>query len=65
MARVIARNRRIMEMKEEKEKLIVTSCTQKIRLSPNENRESQIQKNVLKNDEKLQSCFPARIRSSV
>ena len=36
----------------------------KIRLSPNENQESQIQKKFEKN-EKLQSFSPARIRSSV
>ena len=46
MARVVVRNRWIMrtKKKEQKEKLIVMSCTWKIRLSLNENQESQIQK---------------------
>ena len=43
--------------KEQKEKLIIMSCIRKIQLSPNENQESQIQKNVLKYDEILQSFF--------
>ena len=36
--------------KKKKEKLIVMSCTWKIRLSPNENQESQIQKKIEKNE---------------
>ena len=48
----------------EKEKLIVMSCTWKIRLSLNENQENQIQKNFEKN-EILQSFSPAKNCSSV
>ena len=43
--------------KEEKKKLIVMSCTWKIRLSPNENQESQVQKCKKKNDEKMHKHF--------
>ena len=63
MAYVIARSKQIVRIKEkektqQKEKLIVMSCTWKIWLSPNENQESQIQKKMCwKNDEKLQSYF--------
>ena len=62
MTCVVARSRHIVRTKkEQKEKLIAMSCTQKIQLSPNENQESQIQKNVLKrNDEKLQSFFSCK-----
>ena len=59
---IVARNRQIMKKKtkQENEKLIVMSCTWKIQLSPNENQESQIQKNVLKNDEKTEIFFSCK-----
>ena len=43
--------------KRTKEKLIIMSCTWKIRLSPNENQECQVQKCKKKNDEKMHKHF--------